>query len=149
MAARAISGTRRTFKELVDGTLRVQIDVDPDCRTDFLRIFSEIDARVALAPIKPPKAQPEAKDEAEVALKGGELAKLAGILCNDPAFQVWLDGAFPDVHEHAPAALEGAELAAYIVRTVCCVESRAHLDHDHRAAVLFHQSIRKPWSDRK
>jgi hypothetical protein len=47
----AISGTRRSMKELVDGTLRVQIDIDPAFRDEFLRSFSKIDMPVALAPL--------------------------------------------------------------------------------------------------
>lgn len=47
----AVSGTRRSYKELADGTLRVQIDVDPPMRTQFLRLFPEIGMPVALAPL--------------------------------------------------------------------------------------------------
>jgi hypothetical protein len=133
MAARAISGTRRAFKELVDGTIRVQIDVDPDCRRDFLRIFPDIDTRVALAPIKP-----TAKAEADRP-KGGELAKLAGILCDDPEFQGWLA-------QETETQINGAEDAATRVRFLCGVESRAELDHNAEAAQTFHHLIRLPWA---
>lgn len=47
----AVSGTRRSMKELVDGTIRVQIDIDPPQRADFLRLFPSIDMPVALAPL--------------------------------------------------------------------------------------------------
>jgi hypothetical protein len=47
----AISATRRSMKELVDGTLRVQLDIDPAYRDDFLRLFSKIDMPVAIAPL--------------------------------------------------------------------------------------------------
>lgn len=46
--ALAVIGTRRTMKELVDGTIRVQIDIDPQYRTAFLEQFSEIDIAVGL-----------------------------------------------------------------------------------------------------
>jgi hypothetical protein len=84
VSARAISGTRRAFKELVDGTLRVQIDVDPESRRDFLRLFPDIDMRVAIAPLR---SDAKAQDEP----KGGELARLAGILCSDEEFQLWIE----------------------------------------------------------
>src|SRR3546814_11444531 len=45
----AISGTRRAMKEMADGTIRVQIDIDPSCRSDFLSPFPNIDMPVALA----------------------------------------------------------------------------------------------------
>src|SRR3546814_20450072 len=47
----AISGTRRAMKEMADGTIRVQIDIDPSCRGDFLSLFPNIDMPVALAPL--------------------------------------------------------------------------------------------------
>lgn len=140
MSARAISGTRRAFKELVDGTLRVQIDVDPECKPDFLRLFREIDTRVAIAPLKAnAKAIPDSD-----APKGGALAKLAGILCADPDFQLWLENSIPRLPEGVGGE-EGSERAAVIVRHVCGVKSRAELDHNPQAAVIFHEQIRKPW----
>lgn len=47
----AIAGTRRALKELADGTIRVQIDIDPRFRTEFFQLFSQIDMPVALAPL--------------------------------------------------------------------------------------------------
>lgn len=138
MSARAISGTRRAFKELVDGTLRVQIDVDPESRRDFLRLFPDIDMRVAIAPLRA-----EAKTAAP---KGGELARLAGILCAEEGFQLWIEeelGA-PD----AAGGTEGQERAAVILRHACGIESRAELDHNPDAAAIFHNRIRKPWLER-
>jgi len=133
------------MKELVDGTVRVQIDIDPECRKDFFRIFPEIDARVAIAPLKgDAKAAPSSE-----APKGGELARLAGILCADPDFQLWLEERTPA--DELPAAIggeEGAERAAVLVRHLCGVTSRAELDHNPRAAVYFHERIRKPWTER-
>lgn len=54
-----VSGTRRAMKELVDGTIRVQIDIDPQHRKDFLRLFGEIDMPVAIAPLAPGFEQPD------------------------------------------------------------------------------------------
>lgn len=51
MTATAVAGTRRSMKELVDGTIRVQIDIDPPDRAAFLRLFPNIDMPVALAPL--------------------------------------------------------------------------------------------------
>lgn len=137
--ATAISGTRRALKELVDGTVRVQIDIDPECRKDFFRLFPEIDTRVAIAPLK---AQPKAPE-----VKGGELARLAGILCADPDFQIWLEERQDELPAEVGGA-EGAERAAIILRSVCGVESRAELDHNPEAAIRFHEQVRKPWVER-
>lgn len=140
--AAAVSGVRRAIKELVDGTIRVQVDIDPASRRDFLRLFPEIDMPIALAPLKPkPAAAPDER-------KGGELARLAGILCGDPEFQAWLEARNPQLAERAPLGLADADLAAHLVRTICDVESRAELDHNPEAARRFHELIRKPWADR-
>jgi hypothetical protein len=145
-STRAVSGTRRAMKELVDGTLRVQVDIDPEHRRDFLRLFPDIDARVALAPLKP-----EAAAKPDDALKGGELAKLAGILCSEIGFQAWVEGEFG---EELPASVDlplddDAERAAVILRHVCGIASRAELDHKQAAATIFHERIRKPWAERR
>lgn len=144
MTARAISGTRRAFKELVDGTLRVQIDVDPEHRKDFLRLFSEIDMRVAIAPLKA-DAKP-----AHDGPKGGELARLAGIFCSDNDFRLWLSvQAGKESLALANGIEDPAERAAVVLRDICCVRSRAELDHNALAAELFHERIRKPWAQYK
>lgn len=46
-----ISGTRRAMKEMADGTLRVQIDIDPRFRAAFFAAFGQIDMPVAIAPL--------------------------------------------------------------------------------------------------
>lgn len=143
MPSRAVSGTRRAFKELVDGTIRVQIDVDPESRRDFLRLFPDIDTRVAIAPLKV-----EAEKDPN-ALKGGELAKLAGILCGDEQFQEWLLAHHAHTGSSIPNHVDASEATAIIVRRICGVTSRAELDHNQGAAAIFHEQIRKPWLEFK
>lgn len=68
--------------------------------------------------------------------KGGELARLAGILCENPLFHKWL-------------GVTGDEFAAKRVRVICEVASRAELDHCEEAAERFHDLIRKPFLEWK
>ena len=138
----AISGTRRALNELVDGTVRVQIDIDPECRKAFFALFPEIDTRVALAPLhsEAKAAQP----------KGGELARLAGMLCSDAQFQAWIENTapndfLPSVTEAMGITAEGR--AAITLRNVCGIESRAELDNDARAAAIFRQQIYDPFNE--
>jgi len=49
---KAIAGVRKAVKELVDGTLRIQIDIEPRDKAAFHRLFPEIDTPVAIAPIQ-------------------------------------------------------------------------------------------------
>jgi hypothetical protein len=59
-----ISGTRRAIKEMADGTIRVQVDIDPACRAAFWALFPSIDMPVALAPLVADfeKREPEPED---------------------------------------------------------------------------------------
>lgn len=64
--------------------------------------------------------------------KGGELARLAGQICQSAQFQEWCE-------------VESAEAAAEWVRNTCDIESRAELDHDIGAANKFHRLVRLPF----
>jgi len=59
----AIQATRRTVKELVDGTLRVQIDIDPKDKAAFLQLFPDVDLPMAIAALTIPAEQPKATGE--------------------------------------------------------------------------------------
>ena len=76
--------------------------------------------------------------EQEEKPKGGELAKLAGILCAEPTFWEFL------LERHG-SLVQDAHEAAKVVRRICRVDSRADLDHDQEAAHTFHELIRKPY----
>jgi len=129
----AISGTRRAMKEMADGTIRVQVDIDPSCRGAFLSLFPNIDMPVALAPLvadfeqqKPDAGIPASRP------KGGELARLAALLCQNAEFLAWQN-------------LSNESNARAFICLACGVESRADLDNNPEAAVLFHENIRKPF----
>jgi hypothetical protein len=75
--------------------------------------------------------QPEPAKAEE--LKGGPLAKLAGMWCQSKDFQEWIG-----VPNQAEARL--------FILEECGIDSRAELDHNHLAADIFHRSIREPYS---
>jgi len=135
----AISGTRRAMKEMADGTIRVQIDIDPSCRGDFLSLFPNIDMPVALAPLR---ADFEQQAPAQEKAKGGPLARLAGQMCQNPEFQAF---AVP----YMTSSQNAEDLAADWLRTTCGIESRAELDHNPQAAACFHDKVRKPFLEWK
>ncbi|MRT27612.1 hypothetical protein [Herbaspirillum sp. CAH-3] len=72
--------------------------------------------------------------------KGGALAKLAGIFCQEPRFRAFLDEKWQD-----DAPYDTPEKAADLVRRVCEVDKRSKLDHDPAAAERFHDRIRIPY----
>lgn len=140
----AISATRRQYKEMADGTLRVQIDVDPMFKRAFLELFPQIDMPVALAPLEPTFEQKEPDPEPE---KGGPLARLAGQWCKDERFWWWLSGAsFETTGVILIGGITTEDSARSLVRSICKIESRAELDHNQEAEKIFHEKIRIPFS---
>lgn len=71
--AAAVTGVRRAYKEMVDGTIRVVIEIAPTEKRAFLELFGcEIDTPVALAPLKfnitrerPPMVIPDENEDVE------------------------------------------------------------------------------------
>jgi hypothetical protein len=66
-------------------------------------------------------------------LKGGPLAKLAGMWCQSKDFHEWI-------------GVPNQEEARLFILEECGIDSRAALDHNHLAAEIFHRSIREPYS---
>jgi hypothetical protein len=80
--------------------------------------------------VMPHERKPEPPAEE---LKGGPLAKLAGMWVRDPLFAEWVmsqSGISPDA----------------FIKDVCGIESKRELDHNTDAAWLFHEDVRKPYS---
>lgn len=139
MSEQAVSGIRRAIKELVDGTIRVQVDIDPQYRQRFFALFPEIDMPVALAPLvaRPVyAASPKPAQKPAVARAG--LARLAAMWGDTEDFRAW-------VHAEFGVALDDAAEAAEWIREVCQVDSRAALDTDPGAAARFNELIRAPY----
>jgi len=84
----------------------------------WLKIY-EIGAATRAAQAEPAPEQPS--EPKEPALKGGRLSARAAMLCNEGGFQVFIGAT-------------SREEAAELIRKHCGVSSRAHLDHDERAA---------------
>ena len=102
---------------------------------------------VALQNAEPPELAPLENPVARV--KGGPLARLAGMWCQRDDFQQWLCQAFTRIWaEHSVALAEPSmpELAKLTLYSVCNVDSLAKLDHDPAAQVVFHDLIREPFA---
>lgn len=136
---------------MADGTLRLEVDIEPkDARTAFM-LFGAPGSPVALAALKNvPTPEPEPGETipppAADKPKGGPLSKLAGMWCDSPIFWSWAMEKFPFLW----SANEGArpqDTAAAVIRLHCGIESRAELDHDKRAADQFNVAFRKPFGD--
>lgn len=152
-----IAGSAMRTKTLADGTLRLEVDIEPKDAKLAFNLFGSPGTAVALAALKT-DAQQTAETEPDSELpKGGELSKLAGRWCGSPVFHEWLMQSFPflwrEVEENLLADLSSKvepgkpEIAAELIRTHCGVSSRAQLDHDKLAAQQFNAAIRQPFAE--
>lgn len=129
----AIAASFVRAQTMADGTLRLIVDIEPRDAVAAFGLFGQPGTALALAAIKP-GAQPEPEPEKP---KGGHLAVLAGRWCASPFFWKFLDGnGWPT---------SNASDAANHVRNYCGVDSRAELDHNAKAASVFHADIRLPY----
>jgi hypothetical protein len=137
----AILGTFVKLGTMADGTPRLTLDLQctlaevaalglmPGVPFGLARITNE----ASVVPILSNSTELEKP-------KGGALAKLAGMWCNDPDF--W---AFCDSTLEASSRGMNAEDAAGLVRRVCRIDSRAELDCDEQAADRFQKIFRLPY----
>jgi hypothetical protein len=65
------------------------------------------------------------------------------MMCNGAKFQQWVVSRVGA----APEGVSGQQHAAQFVRDACGIASRAELDHNAKAASLFHEAVRKPFLD--
>lgn len=136
------------MKEMADGTIRVQIDIDPRCRSDFLTLFPNIDMPVAIAPLVPDfeRGMVEEKPESEHKERASGLWMLAVQWCKESEFWKWLE------ETEAGYLVRCEDDATVALKEICGIDSRRELNTDKAAIAAFNQCIRGPymaWMERK
>lgn len=127
---------------MADDTLRLVIDIEPRHAQEAFALFGQRGMPCVIARLTQEAATAAQQAEtvagnadvpaADEKPKGGDLARLAGMLCANPQFRIWLD-------------LDDAESAAEFIRVECGISSRAELDHNEAAAQAFHRNVRLPF----
>lgn len=131
-----IEASSVTVKTMADNTLRLTVDIEPRFAKQAFALFGERGTAMALAALKV-GAQPEPEPEPEK-LKGGHLARQAGIWCDTPHFWGWLES----IH-HMPVV--NSNQAADALREMLGIGSRAELDNNEAAAERFQTKVRAPF----
>lgn len=127
-----IEAVSRQCKTMADGTLRITIDVSPIHARDAFGLFGAPDVPMVLGRlVMDHERKPEPVEPVE--MKGGPLAKLAGMWCNDRYFIEWVKSMSDETPDE-------------YIKFVCCISSKRELDNDAAAAELFHGFIRKPYA---
>ena len=151
----AIPCSSVSVKTMADGTLRISFDIEPNHALDAFKLFHSPGTPAAIAALRvgyqkvtevinktdnidKPANNSVVNDSLTTEQKGGALAKLAGMWCNDPEFWKWLE-TDPD------NACHSATGAAACLYDICGIDSRAELDHNADAAEKFHRLIRGPY----
>lgn len=133
----AIHATFVKLGTMADGTPRLTLDLQ--CTLAEVAAFGLMPG-VPFALARLTKEASVAATQEPEKLKGGPLAKLAGMWCNEPEFWKFCAGRF-DVAD----AVTNAEEAADLVRFICTIGSRAELDSDPAAAERFEKHFRLPY----
>ncbi len=132
----AIPASSVNMKTMSDGTLRISFDIEPIHAQDAFKLFAAPGTQAAIAALKAGtylEQQPAPEKP-----KGGELARLAGIWCNEPKFWRW-------IYTVTGVELDNDMHAATWIRNTCSVDSRIQLDHDEDAGWLFQKHVREPY----
>jgi hypothetical protein len=135
----AIEASSVNVRTLVDGTLRITVDVEPRHAKDAFALFGAPGIPMALAALKPASHTKEDK------LKGGLLSQWCAMRCGEADFQRWISREFSGERFHVKLPMPDADRCAAVVRMVCKINSRAELDNDEAAEKRFNELIRHPW----
>jgi hypothetical protein len=135
-----IEGAAMRCRTMADGSLRIEIEVEPRNAQAAFVLFGAPGRAVALAALKD-GASAVAEPEPEKP-KGGQWAKLAGMWCNDPDFWAFANGkTVRGIIWH----VEDARTAKAFMRHACDMDSRVELDNDPQVLHAFNERIRHPF----
>jgi hypothetical protein len=124
----ALMGTFVKVSTMADGTPRIVLDMQCSL-SDIAAMGLVPGVPFAIARLTNEAAQTPPQEEKP---KGGELARLAGMWCNDTNFQRW-------------CAISHNQHPQDCIYTLCKITSRAELDHNDAAAMRFQELIRLPY----
>lgn len=136
-----IEGAAMRCRTMADGSLRIEIEVEPRNAQAAFALFGAPGRAVALAALKD-GAQAVTEKPVSDKPKGGEWAKLAGIWCNSPVFWNFANG-----HEHGGIVwqVNDSHTAKGFIYHLSDILSRVELDNDPDALVRFNAAIRRPF----
>lgn len=134
-----IEGAAMRCRTMADGSLRIEIEVEPRNAQAAFALFGAPGRAVALAALKD-GAQAVTEKPVSEKPKGGEWAKLAGMWCADPDFWLW-------ANQQGHSWVLSAGTAGQFMREMCMVDSRVAFDNDEAALARFNETIRLPFME--
>lgn len=141
-----IQATSKNVRTLVDGTLRLTVDISPHQALAAFQLFGMPDAPVVLARLMPDAAlehaQNEMIDEDAQEEKGGFLSQWLAMRCNEAEFREFVRFHFAQISNGILNCQECDE----IVKERLGITSKKELDNDKEAEKRFHEIIRLPYA---
>lgn len=134
----AITGTRRTMKELADGTLRITVDIDMQFKDVFLTNFP-IDIPIAIVRMSQEASAQQLRNNIvtqENRMNG--LGLLAVRWCKETFFWEWLEDNYGE-------DIDSEEAASDMIKAICKIQTRRELNTNVPAAEFFNKHIRIPY----
>lgn len=143
----AISAAAMRCKTMADGSLRIEVEVEPNDAQAAFALFGRPGAPMAIAALVVGHAAKSNEPEPGKP-KGGERAKWCAIRCGETHFQIWMRRTFPDAWQrNVTTGMLLTDAAASVLRAVCSIESRIELDNDPDVARRFDRLIRHPYGE--
>lgn len=166
----AIECTTAGVKDMADGSLRITLEFEPRHAKDAFSLFGARGTSCAIVALTEEAAKQSAQAETigsstwningdpdkylSEKPKGGQLAKLAGMWCQDenfynfilPIYDKYLGGDGSGCGD-VDWPIVATEFSRHAILVLCDIESRAELDHNPEAAAKFHKLIREPFSE--
>ena len=148
-----IEASSAGFKDMADSSVRITFEFEPRHAAVAVALFGPRGRSVAIAALKDGHG---AASDAVVAdkPKGGELAKLAGMWCNEsnflafirPVYDKTMGGDGSGWGDVTPDDVGGtSQYCAHCIKVFCDIDSRVELDHNPAAAEKFQRLIRLPY----
>jgi hypothetical protein len=135
----AIEGVSVRVATLVDGTLRLTVDIEPRHAHAAFILFGAPHTPLAISALltdsqRAYKAEAERTKESENCVKGGPWAQWLALRCKELAFQAWL-------------GCEGEAETSEQARVLCACTSRAEIDGTPEVLDNFKRTILEPWRE--
>lgn len=141
-----IQATSKNVRTLVDGTLRLTVDISPHQALSAFQLFGMPDAPVVLARLMPgaalEHAQNEMIEEDAKEAKGGFLSQWLAMRCNEVDFQVFV----VKFLFNSQISIRNSQECDAAVKDYLEIQSKKIIDIDKNVEAKFHQTIRLPYA---
>ena len=139
----AISAAAMRVRTMADGSLRIEVEVEPQDAQAAFALFGRPGAPMALAALAVGHAAVQEPEPVTltVAQPDKPIARWLAMRCKEPEFQSWATQ-----YEGWGGSRSEANAAA-LVRHLCGVASRGDIDGNAHAEERFHYYIRIPYAE--